>query len=69
MGLRKHNVVDNQVASITQTFGPEHKRSKFYEENCSFVKPNCIRSPATSILKWNGDSKTVKHLLYCSIYQ
>ena len=37
-GLRKHNVVDNQVASITQTFGSKHKRSKFYEENCSFVK-------------------------------
>ena len=37
-GLRKHNVVDDQVASITQTFGSEHKRSKFYEENSSFVK-------------------------------
>ena len=25
--LRKHKKVDNQVASITQTFGSEHKRS------------------------------------------
>ena len=41
-GLRKHNMVDNQVASITQTFGSEHKRSKFYEEKFSFVKPKEI---------------------------
>ena len=41
-GLRKHNVVDDQVASITQTFGSEHKRSKFYEEKCSFVQPKEI---------------------------
>ena len=42
VGLRKHNVVDDQVASIMQTFGSEHKRSKFYEETCSFVKPKEI---------------------------
>ena len=24
VGLRKHNIVDDQVASITQTFGSEH---------------------------------------------
>ena len=41
-GLRKHNVVDNQVASTTQTFGSEHKRSKFYEENFLFVEPKEI---------------------------
>ena len=33
VGSRKHNVVDDQVASITQTFGSKHKRSNFYEEN------------------------------------
>ena len=41
-GLRKHNIVDDQVASITHTFGSEHKRSMFYEENFSFVKPKEI---------------------------
>ena len=41
-GLRKHNIVEDQVASITQTFGSEHKRSKFYEEHFSFVKPKVI---------------------------
>ena len=41
-GLRKHSVVDDQVTSITQTFGSKHKRSKFYEENSSFVKPKEI---------------------------
>ena len=40
--LGKNNVVNDQVASITQTFGSEHKRSKFYEENCAFVKPKEI---------------------------
>ena len=40
--LRKHNIVDDQVASIIQTFGSEHKRSKFYEENFSFFKPKEI---------------------------
>ena len=29
-GLRKHNVVDDQVASITQTFGSQHKRHKLF---------------------------------------
>ena len=42
VALRKQNVVDDQVLSITQTFGSEHKRSKFYEENCAFVKPKEI---------------------------
>ena len=42
VGSRKHNIVDDQVASITQTFGSEHKRSKFYEEDFSFVKPKEI---------------------------
>ena len=27
-GLRKNNVVNDQVVSITQTFGTKHKRSK-----------------------------------------
>ena len=42
MGLRKHNIVDDQGASYTQTFGSKHKRSNFYEENFSFVKPKEI---------------------------
>ena len=42
VALRKHDVVNDEVASITQTFASEHKRSKFYEENCSFVKPKEI---------------------------
>ena len=42
VSLKKHNIVDDQVASIIQTFGSEHKRSKFYEENFSFVKPKEI---------------------------
>ena len=67
--LRKHNVVDDQVVSITQTFGSKHKRSKFYEENCCQIKRNCIRALATGILKWNENSKTVKHLLYCFVYR
>ena len=62
--LGKNNVVDDQAASITQTFGFEHKRSKFYEENCSSVKPKEIVQK-----KWNKNSKTAKHLLYCSVYQ
>ena len=40
--LRKHNIVDDQVALIIQTFGSKHKRSKFYEETFSFVKPKEI---------------------------
>ena len=40
--LAKNNVVHYQVASITQTFGSEHKRTKFYEENCAFVEPKAI---------------------------
>ena len=36
--LRTHNIVEDQVAPIIQTFGSKHKRSKFYEENFSFVK-------------------------------
>ena len=54
VGLRKHNVVNDQVASITQTFGSEHKRSKFYEENCSFVKPKEIVLGLQSPIYQNG---------------
>ena len=54
MGLRKHNVVDDQVASITQTFGSEHKRSKFYEENCSLVKPKEIVLGLQPLVYQNG---------------
>ena len=29
-GLRKHNIVDDQVASITQPFGSKHKKKTFH---------------------------------------
>ena len=53
-GLRKHNIVDDQVASITQTFGSKHRRSKFYEENL--------------VAFFDGVRLMVMHLAHKSVY-
>ena len=52
--LGKNNVIDDQVASNAQTFGSEHKRSKFYEENCAFVTPKEIVLGLWQLVNQNG---------------